>query len=84
MYDFDYHEYLSLHKIDGKWLIVNKMISRRKPVKKDHVVPYEKATRLLNIDYPSCRVPLVAAFHRWNWSRPSPMPVGLAVMAPIR
>ena len=27
MYDFDYHEYLSFHRIDGKWLIVNKMIS---------------------------------------------------------
>jgi hypothetical protein len=27
MYDFNYHELLSLHKLDGKWLIVNKMIS---------------------------------------------------------
>ena len=27
MYDFYYHEYLSFHKLDGKWLIVNKMIS---------------------------------------------------------
>lgn len=27
MYDFVYQEYLSFHKIDGKWLIVNKMIS---------------------------------------------------------
>jgi len=27
MYDFDYHEFLSLHKFDDKWLIVNKMIS---------------------------------------------------------
>jgi len=27
MYDFNYHEFLSLHKIDGSWLIVNKMIS---------------------------------------------------------
>ena len=27
MYDFLYHEFLSFHKIDGKWLIVNKMIS---------------------------------------------------------
>ena len=27
MYDFNYHEYLSFHKLDGKWLIVNKMIS---------------------------------------------------------
>jgi len=27
MYDFNYHEYLSFHRIDGKWLIVNKMIS---------------------------------------------------------
>lgn len=27
MYDFNYHEYLSFHKIDSKWLIVNKMIS---------------------------------------------------------
>lgn len=27
MYDFDYQEFLSFHKIDGKWLIVNKMIS---------------------------------------------------------
>jgi len=27
MYDFDYREYLSFHRIDGRWLIVNKMIS---------------------------------------------------------
>ncbi|MDP9080827.1 MAG: nuclear transport factor 2 family protein [Bacteroidota bacterium] len=27
MYEFNYHEFLSFHKIDGKWLIVNKMIS---------------------------------------------------------
>jgi hypothetical protein len=27
MYAFHYHEYLSFHKIDGRWLIVNKMIS---------------------------------------------------------
>ena len=27
MYDFNYHEYLSFHKLDGRWLIVNKMIS---------------------------------------------------------
>jgi hypothetical protein len=27
MYDFNYHEFLSFHKIDGKWVIVNKMIS---------------------------------------------------------
>ncbi|KIO78128.1 hypothetical protein TH53_05350 [Pedobacter lusitanus] len=27
MYDFNYHEFLSFHKIDSKWLIVNKMIS---------------------------------------------------------
>ena len=27
MYEFNYHELLSFHKIDGKWLIVNKMIS---------------------------------------------------------
>ncbi|NML41058.1 nuclear transport factor 2 family protein [Chitinophaga sp. G-6-1-13] len=27
MYDFLYHEFLSFHKIDGQWLIVNKMIS---------------------------------------------------------
>jgi quinol monooxygenase YgiN len=27
MYDFVYHEFLSFHKIDGKWLLVNKMIS---------------------------------------------------------
>lgn len=27
MYDFLYHEYLSFHKIGGKWLLVNKMIS---------------------------------------------------------
>ena len=27
MYDFNYHEFLSFHKIDGVWLIVNKMIS---------------------------------------------------------
>ncbi len=27
MYDFNYQEFLSFHKLDGKWLIVNKMIS---------------------------------------------------------
>src|SRR5262249_29520000 len=27
MYDFHYHELLSFHKIDGRWLLVNKMIS---------------------------------------------------------
>lgn len=27
MYDFLYHEFLSFHRIDGKWLLVNKMMS---------------------------------------------------------
>jgi len=27
MYDFVYHEFLSFHRIDGSWLLVNKMIS---------------------------------------------------------
>lgn len=27
MYDFYYHEFLSFHRVDGKWLIVNKMMS---------------------------------------------------------
>ena len=27
MYDFNYHEFLSFHRIEGKWLLVNKMIS---------------------------------------------------------
>jgi hypothetical protein len=27
MYDFNYHELLSFHKINNKWLIVNKMIT---------------------------------------------------------
>jgi len=27
MYDFNYHEFLSFHKLDGEWRIVNKMIS---------------------------------------------------------
>jgi hypothetical protein len=27
MYEFHYHEFLSFHKINGKWLIVNKMIT---------------------------------------------------------
>lgn len=27
MYDFEYHDILSFHKIDGKWLIVNKMLT---------------------------------------------------------
>ncbi len=30
MYDFYYHEFLSFHKLNGKWLIVNKMISDTK------------------------------------------------------
>ncbi len=27
MYDFVYHEFLSFHKMDGHWFLVNKMIS---------------------------------------------------------
>ncbi|OQP61959.1 hypothetical protein A3860_30165 [Niastella vici] len=27
LYDFNYYEFLSFHKLDGQWLIVNKMIS---------------------------------------------------------
>ena len=27
MYDFVYHEFLSFHRMGGKWLLVNKMIS---------------------------------------------------------
>ncbi|WP_253906431.1 nuclear transport factor 2 family protein [Chitinophaga sp. SYP-B3965] len=27
MYDFNYHEFLSFHNMEGKWFIVNKMIS---------------------------------------------------------
>lgn len=27
MYDFNYHEFLSFHKLNGKWLLVNKMMS---------------------------------------------------------
>jgi len=27
MYDFNYHEFISFHNIDGKWLIVNKMLT---------------------------------------------------------
>ncbi|MEO7215423.1 nuclear transport factor 2 family protein [Mucilaginibacter sp.] len=27
MYDFNYHDLLSFHRIDNKWLIVNKMMS---------------------------------------------------------
>ena len=27
MYDFNYHEFLSFHKLNGTWLIVNKMIT---------------------------------------------------------
>jgi hypothetical protein len=27
MYDFNYDEFLSFHKIDGQWLIVNKMLT---------------------------------------------------------
>ncbi|WP_242696228.1 nuclear transport factor 2 family protein [Longitalea luteola] len=27
MYEFNYHEFLSFHKIDSRWLIVNKLIS---------------------------------------------------------
>ena len=27
MYDFVYHDMLSFHKLDGKWVIVNKMMS---------------------------------------------------------
>jgi hypothetical protein len=27
MYDFNYHDLLSFHKLDGRWVIVNKMMS---------------------------------------------------------
>src|SRR5437764_14153399 len=27
MYDFDYYEFLSFHKLNNRWLIVNKMIT---------------------------------------------------------
>ena len=27
MYDFNYHDLLSFHKIDGNWVIVNKMLT---------------------------------------------------------
>jgi len=27
MYDFDYRDFLSFHKVNGKWLIVNKMLT---------------------------------------------------------
>jgi hypothetical protein len=27
MFDFNYHEFLSFHKLDDRWLIVNKMLS---------------------------------------------------------
>jgi hypothetical protein len=27
MYDFNYDEFLSFHKIDGKWVIINKMLT---------------------------------------------------------
>lgn len=32
MYDFNYDEFLSLHKIDNRWMIVNKMITDINPV----------------------------------------------------
>lgn len=31
MYEFNYHEFLSFHKIEEKWLIVNKMIADVNP-----------------------------------------------------
>lgn len=31
MYDFLYHDILAFHKIDGKWLIVNKMLTDLNP-----------------------------------------------------
>jgi Putative lumazine-binding len=31
MYDFNYFELLSFHKLDGKWVIVNKMIADVEP-----------------------------------------------------
>ncbi|MET0637308.1 MAG: nuclear transport factor 2 family protein [Chitinophagaceae bacterium] len=30
MYQFDYHEFLSFHKLDGSWVIVNKMLTDEK------------------------------------------------------
>jgi len=27
MYDFNYHDFLSFHKVNGEWLIVNKMMT---------------------------------------------------------
>jgi hypothetical protein len=34
MYDFNYFELLSFHKLDGKWVIVNKMIADVKSVRR--------------------------------------------------
>lgn len=31
MYDFLYRDFLSFHKLDGKWLIVNKMLTDTNP-----------------------------------------------------
>lgn len=31
MYDFIYHDFLSFHQLDGRWLIVNKMMTDIKP-----------------------------------------------------
>lgn len=31
MYEFNYHEFLSFHKLEGRWVIVNKMISDVQP-----------------------------------------------------
>src|SRR5882762_11970867 len=55
MYDFVYHEFLSFHKIDGKWFVVNKMISDtadqpagKEPVKRS--VMESKARLVAHID----------------------------------
>jgi quinol monooxygenase YgiN len=53
MYDFVYHEFLSFHKIDGQWFLVNKMISDTSdnPVVKDSSKALAEDTKVTLVAY---------------------------------
>ena len=42
MYDFHYHEFLSFHQINGRWVIVNKMMSDVHKTSNNHVVQHKR------------------------------------------
>ena len=62
MYDFIYHEFLSFHKMDGRWLLVNKMISDTadQSASKDALKTSTTATKTILVAY----IDILPAFER--------------------